>query len=72
MNGALFTLSGRLLLLTKFSCFFSFESPNQNITDRFSPYTSPLAFESTNIVKEKNHRLTSLFCFVEPGKVKHF
>lgn len=52
MNGDLFTLSGSLPILTKFSCFLAL-SLQTKISLRFFPHKNPLTFRSTNIVKEK-------------------
>ena len=73
VNGDLYTLSGSLPVLTKFSMFFSYESPNQNITERFfSPQKSTNLQKYKYYERKKNQCLASLFCFIELAKLSIF
>lgn len=73
MNGDLFTLSGSLLVLTKFSCFLVLSFQIQISLRDFFAHKNPLTFRNINIVKKKKKRcLTSLFCFIKPAKLSIF
>lgn len=53
MNGDLFTLSGSLLVLAKFSCFLALSLQIQISLRDFFAHKNPLTFRNINIVKKK-------------------